>query len=78
MGKIMRIFDAKSFGAAVRMYRTKRGVTQIQLAAVANTGVRFIGDLENGKPTVQIDKALKVAKILGIKIEIPDIEGDDK
>lgn len=53
------------------MYRKKQGATQIQLAAIANTGVRFIGDLENGKPTVQLDKALRVAKTLGMRIEIP-------
>jgi len=68
----MLINDAKVFGEVVRLYRKKQGATQVQLAAIANTGVRFIGDLENGKPTVQLDKALRVAKILGIKIEIPD------
>jgi len=65
----MRLSDAKSFGTAVRAYRKRQGATQIQLAAIANTGVRFIGDLENGKPSVQLDKALRVAKVLGIKLE---------
>ena len=69
----MKITNTKSFGAAVRMYRKKQKATQIQLAAIANTGVRFIGDLENGKPTVQLEKALRVAKILGMKIEIPEV-----
>ena len=55
------------------MYRKKLGATQIQLAAIANTGVRFIGDLENGKPAVQLEKALRVAKVLGLKIEAPDL-----
>ena len=74
----MNIIDAKSFGAAVRMYRKKQGATQTQLAAIANTGARFIGDLENGKPSVQLEKALRVAKILGLKIEVPDAAGDGK
>jgi y4mF family transcriptional regulator len=69
----MGLFDAKAFGAAVRACRKKQGATQVQLAAIANTGVRFIGDLENGKQTVQLDKALRVAKIVGIKIEAPGI-----
>lgn len=68
----MNLYDAKAFGAAVRTYRKRHGATQIQLAAIANTGARFIGDLENGKPSVQLDKALRVAKILGIKIETPE------
>jgi y4mF family transcriptional regulator len=74
----MKIDNAKTFGAAVRAYRKRQGATQTQLAAIANTGLRFIGDLENGKPTVQLDKALQVAKILGLKIEAPDAEGDNK
>ena len=68
----MILKDAKTFGEAVRLCRKRQSATQIQLAAIANTGVRFIGDLENGKPTVQLDKALRVAHILGMKIEVPD------
>jgi y4mF family transcriptional regulator len=64
--------DAKSFGEMIRRFRKQQGATQVQLAAAANTGVRFIGDLENGKPSVQLDKALRVAKILGIKFEVND------
>ena len=70
----MKIDNAKAFGKAVRLYRKRQGATQTQLAAIANTGLRFIGDLENGKPTVQLDKALQVAKILGLKMEAPDVE----
>ena len=72
----MKLIDSKTFGEAVRFYRKHQGATQIQLAAAANTGVRFIGDLENGKPTVQLDKALRVANILGMKIEVPDFNED--
>ena len=70
----MILKDAKTFGSVVRLYRTKQGATQVQLAATANTGVRFIGDLENGKPSVQLEKALRVAYILGMKIEAPGFD----
>ena len=70
----MKLKDSKTFGEAVRLYRKRQGATQIQLAAIANTGVRFIGELENGKPSVQLDKALRVADILGIKIEAYDLD----
>lgn len=36
----------------------------------ANTAPRFISDLENGKPTSQIGKALHVARCLGIQVEL--------
>ena len=74
----MKLSDSKSFGAAVRAYRKQQGATQVQLAAIANTGVRFIGDLENGKPTIQLNKALRVADILGIKIEALNINENSK
>ena len=73
----MIINDAASFGKAIKVYRKLRGVSQVKLAAIANTGARFIGDLENGKPTVQLDKALRVADILGIKIEVPNYKEAD-
>ena len=76
-GAKMKLNNAKTFGKIVRKCRKKRGATQIQVAALANTGLRFISELENGKPTVQLDKALRVAKVLGIKIEILDM-GDNK
>ena len=74
----MKLNDSKTFGRAIQVYRKQQGATQVQVAAVANTGVRFIGDLENGKPTVQLEKALRVAGILGMKIETPDFNEVDK
>ena len=74
----MELTDAKSFGKAVQIYRKKQGVTQLQVAAIANTGLRFIGELENGKPTIQLDKALRVAEILGMKIMTPNLNEGEK
>jgi len=74
----MELNDAKSFGKAIRAARKKQGISQTQIAAVANTGVRFISDLENGKPSVQLDKALKVAWLLGIRPDVPDAKEDEK
>jgi len=74
----MIVYDAESFGKAVRAARKRQGISQTQIAAVANTGVRFISDLENGKPSVQLDKALKVAWLLGIRPDVPIAEEDKK
>ncbi|MCL2441742.1 MAG: helix-turn-helix domain-containing protein [Treponema sp.] len=74
----MKIIDGKTFGAAIREYRKKQNATQVQIAAAANTGARFIGDLENGKPTVQLEKALHVANILGLNIVVLSSEGESK
>ena len=60
--------DAKMFGQMIRRKRKSMNVTQEYLAAIVKTGTRFISDLENGKPTVQLDKALKVAAALNIDL----------
>lgn len=36
----------------------------------AGTGLSFIKDLEKGKPTCEIEKALNVLNVLGIKITL--------
>jgi y4mF family transcriptional regulator len=66
----MKIEDSKSFGTAVKAYRKSQKLTQEKVANYSNVGTRFIVDLEKGKPTCELDKALHVAKMLGIKFDI--------
>jgi HTH-type transcriptional regulator/antitoxin HipB len=40
------------------------------------TGLRFIIDLEKGKPTCQIGKILQVLQALGLKLQIASPGGD--
>ena len=62
------IRGAGDFGEAIRKARAKEHLTQRQLALSVGAGERFIVDLENGKETVRLGKALQVATALGIKI----------
>ncbi len=41
------------------------------------TGMRFIVDLEKGKPTCQIGKTLQVMQALGLAIEIERLGRDE-
>lgn len=68
------IQNAKDFGLIIKQYRKNLGLTQIQLSAVANVSPRFIGELERGKPTIELEKALHVADMLGIKLDNIDKE----
>lgn len=61
---------SEEFGKLIRAARLKQGLTQVDLATASGTGERFIIDLEKGKPTCELNKALHVARMLGIKIEI--------
>ena len=54
----------------VRNTRKDKKITQAQLAAAAGVGVRFIVDLESGKETIALNKALKVLTVLGLDTEV--------
>ena len=60
----------REIGVVVRGTRTAQGLRQDQLAAAAGVGVRFLVELEAGKPTVQLGKVLDVLKALGCRIEV--------
>lgn len=55
----------QALGAAVLAARNKLGLTQPQLALAAGVGVRFIVELEAGKPTIRLETLLKVLQALG-------------
>lgn len=68
----MIIQDADAFGKAVRARRKSLGLRQSELALIAGVGVRFIVDLESGKGTCQLGKALAVAGALKISLAIQE------
>lgn len=64
------IEDATTLGEAIRQQRRRLKVTQKDLAMASGSGLRFIVDLEKGKPTCQLGKALEIVRVLGMKLEI--------
>lgn len=66
----MNIKSPEEIGKIVRKVRKSQNLTQVKLAKLCNIGTRFIGDLENGKPTCQLDKTLTVLCGLGITLNI--------
>jgi predicted transcriptional regulator len=68
----MRLTPEK-VGESVRVARQNLGVTQRAFALTSGTGLRFIIELEKGKPTCQLGKALAVMNTLGITVllELP-------
>jgi y4mF family transcriptional regulator len=61
-------YTPKDLGKIVRDTRKKLGVTQKDLALTSGTGLRFVIDLEKGKETCQIGKALTILQTLGVKL----------
>ncbi len=68
----MLIKSPKDMANIIKQRRKKLNLTQVQLAGLCNVGVRFVSDLENAKPTCQLDKTLKILNGLGIKLEVED------
>lgn len=56
--------DAKDFGAALCSRRRELGYTQLFLSEFSGSNVTFISDLENGKSTAELGKAISLADLL--------------
>ena len=64
----MQITSAASFGKAIRERRKELSYTQVFLAEFSGLSVSFISDLENGKRTAELEKAIYLANLLGLDV----------
>lgn len=64
------VHNATEIGALVRLARQRLGMSQTDAAICCGVGRRFLVELENGKPTVQLDKMLVVLDALGIGLMV--------
>jgi HTH-type transcriptional regulator/antitoxin HipB len=71
----MIVTDARSFGAALRAKRKAMGYTQAYLAEFTGFSVSFISDLERGKSTAELGKALYLANLLGLHVSLDERDG---
>lgn len=60
------VTDASAFGQAIRQRRKELGYTQAFLSEFSGFSVSFISDLENGKSTAELGKAIYLANLLGL------------
>ena len=73
----MRIINAESFGKAIRARRKELHYTQGFLAEFSGLSVSFISDLENGKKTIELEKAINLANLLGLDLILKGRENGD-
>lgn len=57
-------------GAKIRQERKAQSMTQTELANLSGVSLNFLSQLEQGKPSVQMDKVLMVLDTLGLSIEL--------
>lgn len=54
----------------MRKKRKRLGLTQAQLADLAQCGPDFLYDLERGKPSIRLDKLVPVLEVLGLRLKL--------
>ena len=66
----MNAYTPVSLGETIHARRKQLKITQKDLALTCGTGLRFLVDLEKGKPTCQIGKILQVLQALGLELHL--------
>ena len=68
------ITSPQSLGSVLRASRKRLGLTQADLALAAGVGLRFIVELEAGKPTVRLEQVLRVVDALGSSLTLTGLD----
>ena len=68
----MRINETKEFGEMLKKRRKALGYTQTYVSQVTGFSTSFISELENGKETAEIGKAIFLANLLGLNLTIEE------
>jgi HTH-type transcriptional regulator/antitoxin HipB len=66
----VKVSSAADVGALVKQRRKSQDLSQQDFASLAQTGNRFVCDLESGKGTVQFNKVMQVLDMLGLDVVI--------
>ena len=64
----MKIKNAADFGQIIRKRRRELGYTQEFVAEFTGGSVTYISQLERGKKTAEIEKAIMLANVLGLDL----------
>ena len=59
-----------SLAEEVTRMRKAAGLTQVELSRRAGVGLRFVRELEQGKPTIRLDKANQVLAMFGCELGV--------
>ena len=66
----MKVSDTAAFGQVLRKRRKKLRYTQGFLSECTGFSVSFISDVEKGKSTVELGRALALAQFLGLDLDL--------
>lgn len=64
----MKINEATDLGLAIRKARKIRSYSQQEVADFSGCSLMFVSNLERGKPTSELEKAIRVASTVGLDL----------
>ena len=70
----LELKNAAQLAEFVIQERKRQHVSQARLSQLSNVGVRFVRDLEDGKPSLHLEKTLNVLETLGVKVELSTLD----
>jgi len=65
-----KIQTASELGKLIRDFRKQKKLTLERVSGMTNLSMRFISELERGKPTAELGKALELVYKLGLEVHI--------
>ena len=65
-----KVKTTAELGRAIRKRRKELGYTQAFLADYAGVSASFLSELENGKDTIQLGKAMDIMSLLGMDMAV--------
>jgi transcriptional regulator with XRE-family HTH domain len=74
-GEAMDVRSTADLGTAIRIRRIAKGYRLADLAGLAGVSVRFLSELENGRGSVGLDRALAIADLVGLRLTVSDETG---
>ncbi|MGM0526432.1 MAG: transcriptional regulator [Pseudomonadota bacterium] len=71
---LIRVTSTKEIGVWARKTRKAQQLDQVTAGSLAGSGLTFVSQFENGKPTVQLEKALQMLETLGLHVylDVPE------
>ena len=69
MATTRTIDSPQRLGEVIRSRRLELGLTQTEVAEVADANLRFVSELERGKVTARLENVMRVLETLGIELE---------
>ena len=72
----MKINNTSEFGKVLKKRRKELKYTQRDISEFTGFSISYLSDLENGKQTTELGKAIYIANLLGIDIILQERSGN--